>query len=335
MLSITHIAHRRAPGLFPKIFTDALTQFGELKIIEHAKDLAEEEILNHCRESDVLLTGWGHVGIPPQLAKDPGKLRYVCNLTGELSGFVPKEIVESDIIVSNWGDTPAIAIAEGAMALLLGTMKDFHAQVMNIREENWSLRGATYGGSLYNTPIGLYGCGAIGRRFVKLVKAFNPEINIYDPYCDVLPEGCNRVDSLEDLFKNNKVISVFAGLSEETANSVDAKILSYLPDNGIVINTARGGIIDQPALFAELEKGRIRAGLDVLNPDGLEKGHPAREYKNLILTCHDISRSWPDDGKEATKLGYMHQICIDNLTAFSKSEPIKFEMDAVRYSRST
>jgi len=103
----------------------------------------------------------------------------------------------------------------------------------------------------------------------------------------------------------------------------------------VVINTARGGIIDQEALFAELETGRLRAGLDVLEPDGLEKGHPARYYKNLILSCHDINRGWAHTEETEKKLGYMHQVCIANLSAFSQSKPIKFEMDPVRFNRST
>ena len=81
-----------------------------------------------------MLTGWGSAALLAAIVQNPGKLRYVCNITGALKGFVPKEIVESDILVSNWGDNPAVSVAEGAMALLLGKLKDFHEQVMTLRD---------------------------------------------------------------------------------------------------------------------------------------------------------------------------------------------------------
>ena len=208
--------------------------------------------------------------------------------------------------------------------------------VIERRDGGWDLDKSCCGGSLYGAPLGMYGCGAIGRRFVDLVKPFAPVISIFDPYCEELPEGCARANSLEELFGGNKIIAIFAVLAEETRCSVTASLLGLLPDHAVVINTARGGIIDQDALFAELERGRLRAGLDVLEPDGvLPLDHPVRSYRNCIITGHRICRDWPDDGKEPENLGYMHQICIDNLRAFVAGEPIKFEMDAQRFALST
>jgi phosphoglycerate dehydrogenase-like enzyme len=335
MISMVHIAHGRPAGLFPEIFLNELKKLGSFEIIENGKDLSEEEKLAILQKSDVAITGWNSCGLPSKIVDTPGKLKYVCNLTGEMSGFVPKEIIASNILVSNWGDSPSIVIAEGAMSLLLATLKDLHLQINHIEKGNWNLRGVTSGGSLYDEPVGVYGCGVIGTRFVKLVQAFGAEVNIFDPYSKNLPEGCNRVDSLEDLFKQNRIITIFAGLSEETKSSVNEKLLSYLPDNGVIINTARGGIIDQDALFSELGKGRLRAGLDVLDPDSLPEEHPARKWPNLILSAHEICRSWPSNGEPPKKLGYMHKICIDNLKSFSNSEPIKFEMTLERFERST
>lgn len=337
MLKLIHIAQRRPHGgLFPQIFLEALKGIGELKLVEGGGELSEEEKLALFQEADVAITGWNSASLPAALGKSPGRLGYVCNLTGTMNGFVPSEIVESSIKVSNWGDSPSFSIAEGAMALLLSTLKDIHAQVMSLREGNWSLKGPGFGGSLYQAEVGVYGCGVIGRRFIHLLKAFGPEITVFDPYCDEVPEGCNRVESLRELFTGRQIISICAGLSEETRGSVNEELLSLLPDHGVIINTARGEIIDQDALFKELESGRLRAGLDVVVPDGvLPEDHPVRQWKNCIISCHDINRGWPSNGEPPKKIGYMHQICLDNLTSFSAGEPIKFEMDLERFLRST
>lgn len=335
MLSIVHIAQKKGIQLFPQIFVDAIGKIGHLTIVQDGKELSDDDKIAILRNADVALTGWNCSAIPAAIVKNPGKLKYVCNITGEMSGFVPVEVVDSEILVSNWGDTPAIAIAEGAMALLLAVLKDLHHQIMAIREDNWGLSGKEFGGSLYDAALGIYGCGAIGHRFVNLVKPFNPQITIMDPYCADLPEGCERAGTLSELFGKSQIVAIFAALSDETRGSVTAGHLALLPDNGVIINTARGAIIDQDALFAELASGRLRAGLDVLSPETLPAGHPARTWRNCIVTAHEICRGWPGNGEPPTKLSPMHKICLENLEAFSQGKPIRFEMTPERFRRST
>lgn len=336
MLSLIHIANRKPhPGVFPQLFLDELEKLGEVTIVEQGKELSDEEKIKYLQKADVALTGWNSSPLPAAVADNPGKLKYVCNITGEMSGFVPPEIIDSDISVSNWGDTPAIAIAEGSVALLLAVLKDLHHQIIEIRQDGWALSGKEFGGSLYNASLGVYGCGAIGRRFVDLIKPFGVNIAIFDPYCSEIPEGCTQVESLRELFERSQIISIFAGLSDETRHSVTGELLALLPRDGVVINTARGGIIDQDALFAELESGRLRAGLDVLEPDGLPEGHPARQWTNCILSAHEINRGWPSYGEPPKQLSPMHRVCLENIRAFSQGKPIKFEMDPERFRRST
>jgi len=91
------------------------------------------------------------------------------------------------------------------------------------------------------------------------------------------------------MFEQCEAIVIHAALSPETERTVTAELLSLLPDRGIIVNTARGQIIDNEALFAELRRGRLRAALDVTDPEELPRDHPARGYDNLILTAHSRS----------------------------------------------
>jgi phosphoglycerate dehydrogenase-like enzyme len=110
--------------------------------------------------------------------------------------------------------------------------------------------------------------------------------------------------------------------------------MAKLPDQGIIINTARGAIIDQVALFDELKSGRLRAGLDVLWPDNLPENHEARQWENLIWTCHQFSSiAWPSEGI-AGELGH-YQIHLENIKAFSEGKPLQFVIDEIRYLRMT
>jgi len=128
---------------------------------------------------------------------------------------------------------------------------------------------------------------------------------------------------------------IHAGLCDATRRSVTSELLAKLPRHGVVVNTARGGIVDQAALFAELEAGRLRAGLDVLEPDTLPPDHPARAWENLILTAHHVENPWPLDGRPATRLTPMQRACVENLRRFAAGEPLLYPMDRTRYLRNT
>lgn len=336
MLRMIHISDKGPVGrLFPQVFRDALAEVGELTIVEQGNAMSDAEKIELLQKHDVVLTGWGHTPIPAEIAESPGELKYVCNITGTVAGFVPREVVVSDILVSNWGNTPAVEIAEGSLALLLAVLKDMHHQTVEVADGKWGLPESDFGGTLYKATVGVYGCGMIGRQFIEFIQPFKPMVKVLDPYCNELPDGCESVDNLDSLFRGSQIVVVCAGLTEATKHSITSEHLALLPRDGIVINAARGAIIDQDALFAELESGRIRAGLDVLEPDNLPADHPARKWPNLILSGHSIHRQWPLHGEPPTKLVMRYEVCLANLRRFAAGESIEFEITPERYDLST
>ncbi|MDK2971394.1 MAG: hypothetical protein PWP23_1149 [Candidatus Sumerlaeota bacterium] len=336
MMKLMHIAlDEPDPRIWSAVFRKALDEFGQLEVIAHGRGMTEDQRAALVRETDVLLTGWNAAPIPACIAEEPGRLQYICNITGEIARFIPMEIVESGLPVTNWGDYPAVPVAEGALALLLAVLKDMHCQINTVREGGWRMDMHEHGGSIEGSRMGIYGLGVIGRRFIELLRPFRCSIKVFDPYVEVIPANCERCHSLEDLFDSVNIIVIHAALTEETRKSVTADLLARLPRHGVVINTARGGIVDQDALFAELESGRLRAGLDVLDPDYLPPDHPARTWENLILTAHRVEQGWPDFHQEPTRLNRMQEICIDNLRRFQRGEPLKFTFSPTRYLLST
>lgn len=336
LLKILYMANRRSRINADGPFVKAVRQIGDLEIKEQCRDLSEEEVLALMRGADVIMTIWGAKRVPVALATDPGRVRYVINLSGSCRECIPPEIVDSPIAVTNWGTAPANVIAEGAMALFLAVLKDLRGRTRAISAGEWAgaKRLGLPSGSLKGLKVGLYGCGAIGRRFVELILPFKPKLYAYDPFAVALPEGCERVDSLEALFEESEAMAVHAGLSDETRGSVTAELLSLLPDHGVIINVARGEIIDQDALFAELKTGRLRAGLDVLaGNDSVPADHECRQWPNLLMTCHDInSAHWPE---RPEGLSDAEEIALENLKRFASDEPLHFLMDSQRYALSS
>lgn len=336
-MNLLHIAHEEPSArLWSDRFIERLTALGELHITENGGQLPEDALLERMSAADVLLTGWGSVAVPSALAREPGAVRYICHMTGTMRGTIPLEVIEAGIPVTNWGDAPANQVAEGAIALLLAALKDLHHHVAVKRDGGWGVDVHRNGGTLRGLRVGVYGCGVVGRRFIEMLRPFGAEVLVFDPYEAAPPAGCRRVETLEELFGSCRAVAIHAALTEETRRSVTAGLLALLPDHAVVVNTARGDIIDQEALFAELGTGRLRAGLDVLaGNDSLPRDHPARRWENLILTAHQVEWGWPDDYEPPSELLPLHEVCLENLRRFAAGEPLLYAMDRERYGRST
>jgi phosphoglycerate dehydrogenase-like enzyme len=191
-------------------------------------------------------------------------------------------------------------------------------------------------GSVRDLRLGVYGLGAIGRTFCELCQPLGARITAFDPFAPEVP-GVDRAGSLEALFRGSEAIAVHAGLTPATRGSVTRRLLSLLPDHAVFINTARGELVDQEALFDELRRGRLRAGLDVLEGDALPADHPVRRWPNVIITSHQIGRGdWPgEDLRPEKRLSSLHAIALDNLRRFLAGAPPLHVMTPERYALST
>ncbi len=303
----------------------------ELTVNGDWERLSPEELAELIRGYDILLLSRGP-RLPDELAEKPGRLKYISYLHGSIRHLIGLPIVRSNIQITNWGDSPALGLAETSLALLYACLKDLYRRIMEVRNgERCVIRSV--GGTLRGLRVGIYGCGFAGREFVRLILPLGANIRIFDPYITEIPDSCVRVDSLKELFAWSQAVAVHAGLTPETEKTITAGLLSLLPDQGILINTARGAIFDQDALFSELKSGRLRAGLDVLDPDDLPPDHEARKWENLIWTCHTGSNSkpWANDGT----LSRRDEILLENLRAFVEGRPLNYVIDEKRYSLMT
>jgi phosphoglycerate dehydrogenase-like enzyme len=310
---------------------DAIGKLGAFTFIELDGPMSDDEAADVYRAHDIAIVGWTERQIPEALATDAGALRYVCSYSGSIRGTVPRSIVESGIIVSNWGDLPAAGVAEGALTLLLALAHQLPSAVRTQHDGGWGVDGGLLT-RLEDLAVGVYGCGVIGARFVEMLRPFGPRVRVYDPYAPELPDGVEPCNSLGELCAWSEALVIHAGLSDETERSLGAAELAQLRDGAIVVNTARGAIVDQDALVAELVSGRLRAGLDVLEPDVLAPEHPIRQLDNVLLTYHQAeSGDWPPrPGLSKAQLRVLEQ-----LERFARGEMPQWTFDLERYDRST
>lgn len=328
-MNAIYLAHSR--GISERMIQEVRAIPGLNLVVEAGwESMTSDQLADRIRGFDILLLSRGPA-ISDSLADKPGRLRHICYLHGSIRQWIGLPILRSSITVTNWGDAPAVGLAVGSLVLLQASLLDLHKRIMSVR------RGASrgfnsVGGTVTGLRVGVYGYGFAGREFARLAGALGAEIRIFDPYAADVPDNVRRVMSLEELFDGAQAIVIHAGLTDETEKSITAELLSRLPDQGVVVNTARGAIIDQEALFAELKSGRLRAGLDVLSPDALPENHEARTWENLIWTCHRfLGESWPGDDT----LGRRDTNLLDNLNAIVQGRPPRFGIDERRYNLMT
>jgi phosphoglycerate dehydrogenase-like enzyme len=161
-----------------------------------------------------------------------------------------------------------------------------HGQGAGGWQEGYRLRH-----DLTGSTVGLVGFGAIARQLVSLLSLLRPfacRLLAYDPYAPPDVAAALGVSStgLDDVLSQADVVSVHAGATDETRGLIGVRELALLRDGAVVVNTARGRIIDDTALIAELRRGRIQAGLDVFATEPLAADSELRQLPNVVLTPH-------------------------------------------------
>ena len=290
-------------------------------------------LLARCRAVDVLLTGRQSFPIPLALAADPGRLRWVCHLYGSIRGLVDKRLLERGLLVTNWGDDTA-TVAESALALLLCQLKQlitFNAHVQGGPDRRIFHR---FPATLAGRDVGLYGFGPIGRHMGRMLEPFGARVAVYDPYATAVPAGVRRCASLRELFATCQVISIHCGLNDQTRDSVTRELLELLPQGGIVINTARGGIVDEQALADLVRDGRLLAGLDVIRDEFNWPAAPVAGLPGAVLTGHSLGagKGYPP-GESPEPI--LPEFARRNLAAFAAGQPLINVITAAEYDRKT
>lgn len=200
------------------------------------------------------------------------------------------------IAVCNTPDGPTVSTAEHAVALLLAAAKQIKASEAALRSGGDDHYGRHRGVELDGKTLGLVGYGRIARRVAHIAAGLGMRMLAYDPH---LPDDAftgARRGELADVLGADAV-SVHVPLTAETQGLFDAAAFAAMKPGAIFVNTARGGLVDQEALLAALDDGRLfAAALDVTDPEPLPAGHPLLAREDVVVTPHVASGT--GDGKE-------------------------------------
>ena len=183
----------------------------------------------------------------------------------------------------------AVSVSEHAIALMLAVAKRLGPLDRGLRDGRWEKPGFK-GREIAGSTLGLVAFGAIARHTARMAQALGMEVIAYDPFCtaeQMQGAGVRRVDDVDALVAEADIISLHSPLTDATRNLIDARRLSLMKPDAIIVNTARGGLIDEPALAAALAEGRIAgAGLDSFAQEPPPADHPFWAESRLMMTPH-------------------------------------------------
>ncbi len=182
------------------------------------------------------------------------------------------------------------SVAEHAMLLMFAVAKDLIRSDQETRRGNFGIRSSFKAYELNGRTLGLIGGGAIGSEFGRMAQGIGMKVMVYDPFLkkeEVEARSWRHVASLDDLYRDADVISIHVPLTEQTRNMIGDREFGLMNRDAILINCARGGIIDENALYRALKENRIQGvGTDVLAKEPFDTTSPLMSLDNFVLTPH-------------------------------------------------
>ena len=183
------------------------------------------------------------------------------------------------ITVLTTPDATTDAVAELAVGLMLASLRGISTADRRLRAGEWTPH---LGGLLRGRVVGIIGFGRIGRRVAELVGAFGARVTFFDPLHD--GDDPRQVDSLGSLVATSDIVTLHAPLAEATRHMIDAAVLAGMKPGALLVNAARGELVDEAALLAALRAKRISAAVDCYATEPYSG--PLRECDNVVLTAH-------------------------------------------------
>jgi D-3-phosphoglycerate dehydrogenase len=255
--------------------------------LSEAPGTTEQELVGAVRDADALLVCYAQVSAPVIAAAAEGGCRVISRYGIGYDNIDIDAATHARILVTYVPDYCLDEVADHAFALLLALARQLLVGVDGVRAGSWAVpQGSIH--RLRGRRLALLGLGAIGRCVATRALAFGLEVTAFDPYLDRWePAEIVRAETAQDAVAEADFVSVHTPLTPATRHLVDAQLIDHMRRAPIIINTARGGLVDLDAVVAGLDSGKLSGvGLDVTEVEPLAVDHPLRRATNAVITPH-------------------------------------------------
>ncbi|URK19866.1 D-glycerate dehydrogenase [Thalassospira sp. GO-4] len=293
----------------------------DYQVLTNAEDrvFTRDELIEKCQQVDAVLPCHSEHFSADVIAALPDRLKIIANHSVGVDHVDLAAAKTAGIVVTNTPDVLSDATAEIAMLCMLGAARRGAEGDAMIRAGNWDFWSPAFmvGRQVTGKRFGVLGMGRVGQVAAERARGFGMTVHYHNrqPVAEHLAKGAIYHDTIEGLFANSDVLSLHCPSTPETTGIINAETIGWLPDRAILVNTARGNLVDEDALVDALESGKLfAAGLDVFRnePGGNQR---INALKNVFLLPHIGSAT--EETRDA--MGFR---ALDNLDAyFAGREP--------------
>jgi phosphoglycerate dehydrogenase-like enzyme len=306
----THYARMFTPATWA-----ALDAFAD--VVHHAgPDPANKAaLLELLPPADACITSWDVAQLDADVMATAPRLKAMAHMGSSVKRFVSPALWARGVQVTSAGLALAVDVAETTLGLMIVGMKRVWPLAQHVREGGWRETPWWPARELFGKQVGIIGASNVGRHVIKLLQSFAVRVLVYDPFLEAEAAaklGAEKV-ALEELVQRSDVVSLHAPAKPDTIHMLDAAHLALMKDSALLINTARGSLIDEAALIRELEKGRFFAFLDVTDPEPPALDSPLRRLENVVVMPHIAGC--------IENCGRMGELAVEELRRYFAGEP--------------
>lgn len=246
-----------------------------------------DEVAELIEGANIAITSWDCPLLEAAILDRCPELKLIAHAAGTVKPIMSPDVISRGIRVCSANEALARGVAETTLGLTIVSLKNIWQLARNTREGEWNKQRELVR-ELYEVTVGVIGAGLSGRHYIRLLQQFEVQVLVYDPFLsdlEIKELGAVKVE-LDQLLQQSDVVSIHAPSIPETNHLMNERTLRLMKDDAILINTARGSLIDEEALVAELRKGRLWACLDVTQPEPPDVHHPFRSLPNVTLIPH-------------------------------------------------
>lgn len=253
-------------------------------------DFASSRAERLLPEVEILVTSWGCPIINAAVLKQAPGLRAVVHAAGSVKRIITDTAWARGLLVSSAAGANAVPVAEYTLAMILlankGVFELHHRYALQREQWVWPADIASVGN--YGKVVGVVGASRVGRRVLELLTPFDFDLLVHDPTLNdeqLRVLGAKPVE-LDQLMATADVVTLHAPSLPGTRHMIDRRRLKLMRDGALLVNTARGALVEHTALTEELVSGRLRAVIDTSEPEPLPADSPLWELPNVVLTPH-------------------------------------------------
>lgn len=288
------------------------------EIVLRGKDFDQQAFNTEIADYDALIIG-AH-DFPAEVLATCKKLKIICKHGAGLDNIPMEAAKAQGVMVCNVPGTNANAVADLTFGLMLCCARQIVAANNRVHNGAWKTITGT---DVYVKTLGLLGFGAIAKNVARRAAGFNMKVLAYDPFVKTLPQEFSHVtlcDNMMDVVSQCDFLSLHLPLTDETRGMIGAKELAAMKQGAYLINAARGGIVNEKALYDALVSGHLAAAaMDVSEKEPIDSANPLLTLENVVITPHLGMYS-----KEA--IGAVSIICAQNAAAVLTGEALQFRV---------